>query len=264
MSKTAFEGSRRSLFLLTPEEVVIIGLDTEDGPSHPLYDERIHLPLAEMTVLDIMNRGVIEPIVVKKDGDRAIVTDGRRRVMHAREVNRRVKAAGGTNFVKIPVLPPEKGTDGVLMGLMIALNEHREEDTPINRAKKIQRYLHLGHSDAETAQTFKMSESTLKNTLSLLDLVPEVQALVVSGDLGLTRAYSLAKLESSKQIAAVQERSVAKTAQKKTPGKRTLDGIVKFGKGKVSDDFLLGIKYVLGQVDASEVPGLTDVLNPEV
>lgn len=32
--------------------------------THPLYDERIHLPISEAMVLNIMDRGVLEPIIV--------------------------------------------------------------------------------------------------------------------------------------------------------------------------------------------------------
>jgi ParB family chromosome partitioning protein len=35
--------------------------------AHPLYDERIHLPIDEGMVLNIMELGVLEPIIVWKD-----------------------------------------------------------------------------------------------------------------------------------------------------------------------------------------------------
>ena len=35
--------------------------------AHPLYDERIHLPINEAMVLNIMDQGVLEPIIVWKD-----------------------------------------------------------------------------------------------------------------------------------------------------------------------------------------------------
>lgn len=35
--------------------------------AHPLYDERIHLPINDAMVLNIMDQGVLEPIIVWKD-----------------------------------------------------------------------------------------------------------------------------------------------------------------------------------------------------
>jgi ParB family chromosome partitioning protein len=41
--------------------------------THPLYDERIHLPISEAMVLNIMDQGVLEPIIVWKDPKRAVL-----------------------------------------------------------------------------------------------------------------------------------------------------------------------------------------------
>ena len=49
--------------------------------THPLYDERIHLPISEAMVLNIMDQGVLEPIIVWKDPETGLscVVDGRQR-----------------------------------------------------------------------------------------------------------------------------------------------------------------------------------------
>ena len=64
--------------------------------SHPLYDERIHLPLDESMILNIMDQGVLEPIIVWKDPETGLscVVDGRQRVRHTVEANKRLAAAG--------------------------------------------------------------------------------------------------------------------------------------------------------------------------
>ena len=41
--------------------------------THPLYDERVHLPIDEGMVLNIKELGVLEPIIVWKDPDRKSV-----------------------------------------------------------------------------------------------------------------------------------------------------------------------------------------------
>lgn len=43
--------------------------------THPLYDERIHLPISEAMVLNIMDQGVLEPIIVWKPQRDRYITD---------------------------------------------------------------------------------------------------------------------------------------------------------------------------------------------
>lgn len=71
--------------------------------AHPLYDERIHLPISEAMVLNIMDQGVLEPIIVWKDPESGLscVVDGRQRVRHTLEANKRLSNEG-----KEPLLVP--------------------------------------------------------------------------------------------------------------------------------------------------------------
>ncbi|HBZ8892853.1 TPA: hypothetical protein MNB12_005465, partial [Klebsiella pneumoniae] len=41
--------------------------------THPLYDERVHLPIEEGMVLNIAELGVLEPIIVWKDPEQQLV-----------------------------------------------------------------------------------------------------------------------------------------------------------------------------------------------
>ena len=69
MSKQALEGQRLNAFGMDPDKLTIIGLDTDDGPEHPLYDERVRLPLDESFVKNVKVYGVIEDVIVCKDAD---------------------------------------------------------------------------------------------------------------------------------------------------------------------------------------------------
>ncbi|EPK0926165.1 hypothetical protein L9208_005111, partial [Klebsiella aerogenes] len=73
--------------------------------SHPLYDERIHLPINEPMVLNIMDQGVLEPIIVWKDPEtgRSCVVDGRQRVRHTIEANKRL-AKEGKPLLMVPAV----------------------------------------------------------------------------------------------------------------------------------------------------------------
>jgi ParB family chromosome partitioning protein len=250
MAKTAFEAPRGNIYQLDPSAIVIIGLDTQHGPEHPLYDARIHEPLREATVLDIMKRGVIEPIAVRKDGVAAVVIDGRRRVMHAREANRRLEA-DGKPLVKVPALSPHKGTDADHAELLVVLNEHREGDSMVNRARKAQAMLSRGFTEAQVAQMFAVSVSTLKNFLSLLDLSEMALKALADKTIGLTEAYGLAKKSRDEQDEILSRPETApKAPRKRGPNRAELVKQLEAVRAKPASDFNEGIiralEFVLG------------------
>ena len=273
--KQAFEASRRSFFMMDPASIVVIGVDTEDGPEHPLYDARIHRPLNEATVRDMMRRGVKEPISVTKDGAESppIVVDGRRRVLHAREATRRLREEGHEVTIQVPVLPPERGDNGRMLGLMVALNEHREEDSPLNRARKLQRYLDMGYTEQDAADTFAVSVQTIQNYLKLLSLHPQCMKAIEEGQLAPSAGYQLAAKPQAEQRALLEK--LTKGGKKKAtirdtegvlgkkdtrPSKALLRAVVNQGKGRVSDEFRLGIEFAMGVVEVNEVEGLQALL----
>lgn len=269
--------------MMDPNDIVIIGVDTDDGPSHPLYDARVHRPLNEATVRDMIKRGVKKPILVTKDGKDSppIVVDGRRRILHAREANRRLEAEGVEVRVKVPVLPPERGDEGRLLGHMIALNEHVEADSPMNRSKKLQHYLDLGYTEQDAAEVFSVSTQTVQNYLKLLSLHPQCQKAIEEDKLSPSAAYQLADLPQAKQRSVLEkalkdqnratitdiEKALGKRKPRrknddepqepKGPSKALLRYVVNAGEGRVSKDFRLGIEFARGNLlSLDEVDGL--------
>lgn len=200
--KTSVDAPRGTHFFVEPEDCIIIGLDTKDGPEHALYDERIKLPLDEERVANYAFYGVLKPVLVKKDGDRLLVIDGRQRVRYARAANKELKKRGG-DLIRVPVIV-KKGDDADLFGMGRAANLHAASDLLAN-ARDAQRYIGLGHDLAETARTFGVSQSTVRNWLAMLDLTPEVQAKVAAGEIGTVAAVQLAALPASEQLATVAE-----------------------------------------------------------
>lgn len=205
MAKQALDGSRFNGFFMDPDKLVIIGLDTKDGPEHALYDPRIHLPLVEETVQDIMDRGVRETILVRKQGDQVQVVFGRQRVKMAREVKRRQLAKGtpADELIQVPCTVTREN-DADAMTDRIAENRHRTANDVLADARELQRYLDFGHTKGEALVRFKISESTYQNWLTLLQATPEVQASMVSGAINQEEALKLAKkpVEEQKKRAA--------------------------------------------------------------
>lgn len=180
-AKTVINASRTDLFRLDPERLVLI-----TDPSHPLYDSRVDLPVDESLVLNVMYHGVIEPVIICKDGTDLLVVAGRQRVKAAREANKRFLAEGKLAML-VPCLP-RKGDDASLFGVMVSENEHRREDTPLSKAEKLQRFLAMGRTEAEAVNIFRVTRQTIANWKALLDLAPEVKQAVENGVIGATTA----------------------------------------------------------------------------
>ncbi len=218
-NRRAINAPRRDVFLLPPDDLVVIGIDTEakNKNDHYLYDERIKLPADEGMVLNILEYGVLEPIMVTKDGDQVLVVDGRQRVLHAREAVARQKKTGveEEKHVRVPVMF-KRGEESTLFGMSRSANALRRNDSIISNATNAQRMLDMGAEIGTVATTFGVKVSTLQNSwLPLLGLSPKVRAAVAKGEvspqaaLGLT---SLPKAEQDEHLDKLREEGVRPTA----------------------------------------------------
>lgn len=134
--------------------------------THPLYDERVHLPLEEGMVLNIAELGVLEPIIVWKDPETGLtcVVVGRQRVKHTLEANKLRLKEG-----KDPLLVPgvvKRGSANQMAKYMVSENEIRRPDTPLGRAKKMSDALDRGLDEDDIAVLFGCSVQTVRATLS--------------------------------------------------------------------------------------------------
>lgn len=198
-TKTGYHAlARRNAFAANPlTDLTVIGLDTDDGPEHPLFDPRVLEPPDEKTVKNIMAIGITQPIVTRKNGDRIEVVAGRRRVINAREASRRLVELGG-DPVLVP-LSPRKGSDLDMFGVMVAENEHRRGDTPLGKARKAQRYQNMGASVDDIAVAFGVERQTVELWLRLLDCDDKVLAAVEAGRLSASAAVSMHSLRREQQ-----------------------------------------------------------------
>lgn len=205
MAKNSIEAygaaGKSNVLFFDPDTLTLI-TDT----AHPLFDRRALLPYDEAMVRNIRHRGVLETILVHKDPEtgEVIVVDGRRRVIAAREANRRLREAGEAP-VMVPALP-KRGKKSELAGMMVATNEHREHDSPINRAEKMQRLRDLGYSDEQIAAEFRIEPPTVAASLRLLDCTAAVRDALEADQITVSHALKLAKLTPEQQrekVAAV-------------------------------------------------------------
>lgn len=194
---------RATHFMAKPSELTIVGHDTSDGPEHPLYDERIKLPLDPDLVRNMKARGVIEVIRALKVGDKMLVWSGRRRTLHARVVEKEMADAGEGEF-RVPVIV-EKGDQRDAFSKGLAANRFRVDDDILASARQARHALDMGNSVETVAQDMKVSDQTIRNWMQLLSASPEVLKAVENGELGATAALVLAPLDPEAQVKQLAE-----------------------------------------------------------
>lgn len=228
---------RRTMWSFNPKDVVVIGLDTKDGPEHELYDERILLPLDEAMVLNIMALGVREPVVVRKGvKGRPEVVDGRRRAVHAREANRRL-AKAGEPLVRLYGVA-EEGDETYFAKVAISLNEIRHDDPLMTKVDKCQRLLQRNGNDIrEAAVVFGVTRQAIKQWIRVGGLAKKVKAAVSRGEISASAAAQLSELTREDQVKQLDKLLAAN-------GK---DGGAKDGNGKKKKVNAAAVKRATGR-----------------
>jgi ParB family chromosome partitioning protein len=196
--KGAAQG-RSDLFRLLPDQIVIV-----TDKTHPLYDERVSLPLSEPFVASIMEHGILKPVLIRKNGELFECVDGRQRVRAAIEVNRRKAEAGDDRPILVPVVM-RRDNNLESAKIMVAANEIRAADTPIVRARKAQRLLNMGALVPEVANQFGLTVDHLNDLLKVLETSEEVQHEVAAGTVPATAASAIAALPRDEQRPAMEE-----------------------------------------------------------
>lgn len=193
---------KSDLFHVNPDKLVII-----TDPGHPLYDKRVLLPINPSDVACVIKYGVKENVIVRKDGDAFQVCEGRQRVRWAREANKLLAAAGKSPITVPCTVSQVSDVDAGMLG--VALNEHRQQDTPMLKAHKAKRLIDQGVPIAEVAQEFRLTVNGMQGLLALLDTDDVVQKAVEEGRIAPTAAAKLAALPREEQRKAMVDMEAA-------------------------------------------------------
>lgn len=280
----------QDLHYLDPNDLVIVGIDTKhkSPKDHHLFDERIKLPLDDNMVKNIMVYGVQQTVICQMDGDELIVVDGRQRVRWAREANKRLAAEGKEPYA-VPIRV-KKGSEATMFGVMVSLNEIRQDDELLLKADKAVRMQDMGKSTEEIAITFGVTTQAIDMWLKLADASTPVREAVQNGQIAATAAAKLAELSRDKQKKALKElidsgnATVAhaqaqvraeKRSQKNgetveassimAPGKRAINKLIKYLRRssvehELSEDFIKGMRWAVGDLSTNSIGGLAGLL----
>lgn len=206
MTKTVTETIETTV---NPNNVLIVGRDTQDREEHPLYDPRGLRDPDPARVASIKQYGVLVPVRLRRMSDPETdleclyAVDGRGRVLAAR-------AAG---LKAIPAVIENGGVTWRDFALSRVLNQHEQDDT-LTRAAAARRLMAgmlLEHPKAKraslmtaAAKAFGVTPESIRQWLVLLEqTAPEVQAAVQTGQISPTAGVVLAQLPAEDQPGAL-------------------------------------------------------------
>lgn len=189
----ALNAQRSDAFALEPEMFTLV-----TDPEHPLYDPRVHDEPEESLVRNVMVYGVIEPVIIRKNGEKVEVVAGRGRVKAALEANRRLTAEG-KQPIRVPAIL-KRGQDADMFGVLISENECRREDNPLIKSEKAQRLINMGKSVEEVAVAFGVKRQSVEAWLALGDVAKPVLDAVEQGEISATAAAKLSTLDREEQV----------------------------------------------------------------
>lgn len=171
------------------EQVEEISLaDVRPNPYQPrqTFDEEALRELAQ----SIEENGLLQPIIVRKSAVKGYeIIAG----------ERRTRAMKLTGVDTIPAIVRQLSDDQMIETAIIE-NLQREDLTPIEEAMAYRHLMDtLNLTQAQAAKRLGKSRSYVANMLRLLDLNPDVKALVQSGDLSMGQARTLLGLKNKKE-----------------------------------------------------------------
>ncbi len=170
--------------------------DIKPNPHQP----RAKIEDAEIQELiaSIKEKGVIEPLVVKRTGKTFVLAAG----------ERRLRAARRAGLKEVPVIIRDL-SDQELLEIGLIENLHRKDLNPIEEATaydELNQKYKLTHD--QIAQLVGKERSTVTNTVRLLSLPEKVKKYIRSGKLDQGHARALLSLDDDMKIIQLAERIV--------------------------------------------------------
>jgi len=162
-------------------EIKINDIEPNTNQPRKNFDDEKLSQLAE----SIKQHGVVQPIIVKKEGDIYRIVAG----------ERRWRAARIAGLTTIPVIVKEL-TNKQLMEVALIENLQREDLNPIEEAEAYNRLItEYNMTQEEISKTIGKSRSAVANSLRLLNLCEEVLEYLKNGELTSGHARCLVPIE---------------------------------------------------------------------
>jgi len=167
-------------------------IDRIDAPdSQPR--RRFDADAIEGLAASIRESGVLQPLLVAREGTRYRLIAG----------ERRLRAARLAGLASVPVLVRQATEEGAFL-LALVENVQREDLNPVEQAHAFRRLVEdFGLTQEEVARRVGKQRSTVANSLRLLKLAPPVLAAVEDGRVAEGSARALLPLQPGEQVEAL-------------------------------------------------------------
>jgi len=155
-----------------------------------------HIPLSELTVSKLNVRrhgakeidslaasiaalGIIQPLLVRRDGDGYEIVAGRRRYLAAK----RLDGDGAPDADKLPCVLLEADDDATAIEASLAENVERLPMDDLEQYEAFAALRRKGMPEADIAAHFGISEQIVKRRLAIANLHPDIRRLYRAGDI---------------------------------------------------------------------------------
>jgi ParB family chromosome partitioning protein len=252
-------GAAARLFLHKPEELeqaaaalptneIATGL-VDPNPWQPrsvVHDA----DLAELAD-SLREHGLVQPIVVRAQGDRYQLIAGQRRLFAARKL--------GWETVPVRVLDVD---DRQMSEIAIVENLQRRDLDPLEKAASFKHYLAAwGGTQDELAKRLSVDRSTVANLIRLLELPARVQERLRSGAISMGHARALLPLGDEEEQCRLADRIVAEGMSVRSIESevgeilRAEDHAEQLAESTLADDDAIGTATAAPKAPAKRKPG---------
>jgi ParB family chromosome partitioning protein len=171
-------------------------------------------------VESIRERGIIQPLIVRKVGDKYELIAGERRWRAARELH----------LAEAPAII-RQASDREVLELALIENLQREDLNPIEEAGAYER-LHrdFGLTQDEISRRVGKSRASIANAMRLLDLEQDAQALLKQGRISVGHAKVLLSLKSHDEQRLLMDVIVRQGASVRVAEKLAAQQLARLGK----------------------------------
>lgn len=282
-SKSRYDAPCIKVWMFKPDELVVVGVDTNHGRDEHVSWRQRSLDIAarrrglwseemaeEIALVGVKTAiRVRRELLVDQDGSEyhaPVVVAGVRRVLHARRAVEIRRAAG--NLVELRLEASEvKGDDLLVLAVAYHENRHRVDDDPVAAARHLQTAVNIAGSLADACVALGMRPRQVRESLKLLRLTPKVQQMVRRGAISPAAGRTLASVEEpTRQLEVARdaareggtsraaERAVADRTGGDAPVRRRGARELRKALGRLPPDsgVAAGIRFSLGEdVDLS-------------
>jgi ParB family chromosome partitioning protein len=179
------------------EKISYVGLERiKPNPFQPR--ENFGQKKLDELIASIKEKGVLQPVIVRRSGDGFEAIAG----------ERRLRAAKALAMSEVPVIVRDV-SDVDALELSLIENIQREELNPIEEAKAFQRLIdEFEFSQEDVAKAVGKDRATVSNTIRLLGLPKRAQEMLANGELTMGHAKALLSLSGEHTILKLANRIV--------------------------------------------------------